>query len=96
MIVGMINRVIAMKGGIAATDGTETVELPLPVGGILSGMPGEMLSDANIRLEQVVRRSGCRFNSPFITLGFMALPVIPQLKLTDKGLFDGNSFTFVE
>ncbi len=95
-IVEMINRVIEMRGGIAATDGNVTVALPLPVGGILSDLSGDELSEINLQLEQVVRRSGCQFKSPFITLGFMALPVIPQLKLTDKGLFDGNSFKFVE
>lgn len=95
-IVDMINRVVAMRGGIAATDGSSTVELPLPVGGILSNLSGEELSEINLQLENVVRQSGCQFNSPFITLGFMALPVIPELKLTDKGLFDGNTFTFVK
>ncbi len=92
----MINRVVNMRGGIAATDGEEVVQLPLPVGGILSTLSGEELSEANLRLEEVAHRSGCRFQSPFITLSFMALPVIPKLKLTDKGLFDGESFRFVE
>ena len=96
MIVDMINRVISMRGGIAATDGNETVELPLPIGGIMSNLPGEDLSEINLKLEQTVRQSGCIFNAPFITLGFMALPVIPELKLTDKGLFDGNTFQFVK
>lgn len=95
MIVDMINRVISMHGGIAATDGNETVELPLPIGGIMSDLPGDDLSDINLKLERTVRQSGCTFNAPFITLGFMALPVIPKLKLTDKGLFDGNTFRFV-
>ena len=96
MIVDMINRVISMRGGIAATDGNETVELPLPIGGIMSNLPGDDLSEINLKLEQTVRQSGCIFNAPFITLGFMALPVIPELKLTDKGLFDGNTFQFVK
>lgn len=95
LIVEMINRVISMRGGIAATDEHETVELPLPVGGIMSNLPGDELSDINLKLENIVRRSGCAFNAPFITLGFMALPVIPELKLTDKGLFDGGTFQFV-
>ena len=85
-----------MRGGIAATDGNETVELPLPIGGIMSDLPGDDLSDINLKLERIVRQSGCIFNAPFITLGFMALPVIPELKLTDKGLFDGNTFQFVK
>lgn len=96
MIVDMINRVISMKGGIAATDGSGTVELPLAIGGILSGLPGDELAGINRKLEQTVRQSGCVFNAPFITLSFMALPVIPQIKLTDKGLFDGNAFQFIQ
>ena len=96
MIVDMINRVISMKGGIAATDGSETVELPLTIGGILSDLPGDELAEINSKLEQTVRQSGCVFNAPFITLSFMSLPVIPQLKLTDKGLFDGNTFQFIQ
>ena len=96
MIVDMINRVISMRGGIAVTDGNETVELPLPIGGIMSNLPGDNLSCINLKLEQTVRQSGCKFNAPFITLGFMALPVIPELKLTDKGLFDGKTFQFVK
>ncbi len=96
LIVEMINRVIAMKGGIAATDGSETVELPLPIAGIISDLPGDELSAISCRLRDVVRSGGCRLNSPLITLSFMALPVIPQLKLTDKGLFDAESFRFAE
>lgn len=95
MIVDMINRVISMRGGIAATDGHETVELPLPIGGIVSNLSGDELSELNLKLESTVRQSGCVFNAPFITLGFMALPVIPDLKLTDKGLFDGTRFQFI-
>ncbi len=96
MLVQMINKVVDMRGGIAVTDGAQIVTLPLPVGGILSNESGEKLSEANLQLEAVVRGTGCSFNSPFITLGFMALPVIPQLKLTDKGLFNGNTFRFVK
>lgn len=95
LIADMINRVISMRGGIAATNGRDTVALPLPIGGILSDLSGDELSDINLRLEQIVRETGCRFNSPFITLSIMSLPVIPRLKLTDKGLFDGGTFTFV-
>ncbi|MBQ0077065.1 MAG: hypothetical protein KBS55_00300 [Bacteroidales bacterium] len=81
---------------IVATDGTRTESLPLPIGGIISDLDGDALSAANLQIEEIVRSSGCAFASPFITLGFMALPVIPELKLTDKGLFDGNSFSFID
>lgn len=95
LIAEMINRVIAMRGGIAATDGSRTAALPLPVGGIMSDLPGDELAALNLELEQVVRSSGCPLKAPFITLAFMALPVIPELKLTDRGLFDGTTFKFI-
>lgn len=95
-IVDMINKVIEMQGGIAATDGFQTTELSLPIGGIISDLSCEELSAKYIQLEKTVQNAGCKFNSPFITLAFMALPVIPQLKLTDKGLFDSNTFSFVK
>lgn len=94
-IVRAINRVIEMKGGIAASDGSVMEDLPLPVAGILSPLGAEELATRCKILGEVVRRSGCRFRSPFITLSFMCLPVIPQVKLTDKGLFDGVGFKFI-
>lgn len=47
-------------------------------------------------LDELIRKAGCRLDSPFITLAFMCLPVIPQLKLTDKGLFDSVQFRFMD
>ena len=95
LLVKVINRVIEFGGGIVATDGTDTIELPLPIAGLLSPLSGEELAKKNLQLETIVRKSGCTMNSPFITLGFMSLPVIPALKLTDKGLFDVEKFEFV-
>lgn len=95
-LVKVINRVIEMKGGIAASDGVVMEDLPLPVAGIISPLCGHELAFRSQLLSEVVERAGCRFSSPFITLSFMCLPVIPQLKLTDKGLFDGTRFCFVE
>lgn len=96
LLVEVINRVIAMRGGIVVTDGTDMAELPLPIAGILSSLPGDELAQRNEQLEQMVCQTGCPLNSPFITLGFMALPVIPQLKLTDKGLFDASVWQMIE
>ena len=96
LLCEVINRVIKLKGGIVVTDGNETVELPLPVAGLLSPASGEELAAQNTRLAELLKRTGCTMQSPFITLGFMSLPVIPDLKLTDKGLFDGRRFTFVK
>lgn len=94
-LVKVINRVVEMKGGIAVSDGTVMEDLPLPIGGIISPLCGHELAFRCGLLDEVIRRAGCTFRSPFITLAFMCLPVIPQLKLTDKGLFDGTKFEFV-
>lgn len=95
-IVKAVNRVIEMGGGIVATDGEQMVELPLPIAGLISTATTEELADSNRQLEEMVRRCGCEMTSPFITLGFMALPVIPELKLTDVGLFDGATWQMIE
>ena len=95
-IVKVINRVIEMKGGIAVTDGTMMEDLPLPIGGLISPLCGHELAFRCELLDEVIKRAGCKFHSPFITLAFMCLPVIPQLKLTDKGLFDSVKFQFLD
>ena len=95
-LVRVINRVIEMKGGVAVSDGTELEDLPLPIGGIISPLCGHELAFRCTLLDEVIQRAGCQFHSPFITLAFMCLPVIPQLKLTDKGLFDSEKFQFIE
>lgn len=94
-IVRVINRVIEMKGGIAVSDGIVMEDLPLPIGGIISPLCGHELAFRCELLDEVIKSAGCQFRSPFITLAFMSLPVIPQLKLTDKGLFDSTKFQFV-
>lgn len=95
LLVKVINRVIKMNGGIAATDGIEMADLALPIAGLISAINAHELAFRNMLLEEMVRRAGCPLHSPFITLGFMALPVIPRIKLTDKGLFDSTSFQFI-
>lgn len=95
-LVRVINRVIEMKGGIAVSDGTVMEDLPLPIGGLISPLCGHELAFRCELLDEVIKRAGCKFHSPFITLAFMCLPVIPQLKLTDKGLFDSVKFQFIE
>lgn len=91
-LVKVINRIIEMKGGVAVSDGTVMEDLPLPIGGIISPLCGHELAFRCGILDEVIRNAGCSFHSPFITLAFMCLPVIPQLKLTDKGLFDSLRF----
>ena len=96
LLAEVINRVIELKGGMVVTDGHETAELPLPISGLLSPKSVAEVAAMHKQLERVVSQTGCSLTAPFITLAFMSLPVIPNLKLTDKGLFDSKRFRFVE
>ncbi|MCB0547748.1 MAG: adenine deaminase [Phaeodactylibacter sp.] len=89
------NLIIANQGGISAVYGEEERVLPLPVAGILSNADGYELARAYKEIDTFVKREqGSSLGAPFMALSFMALLVIPSLKLGDKGLFDGNSFRF--
>lgn len=93
-IVRAVNHLISTQGGIAACDGQQIWDLTLPVAGLMSPLSGEDAGRKHIELKAKVREMGCPFAAPYMTLAFMALPVIPELKLTDKGLFDGTRFEF--
>ena len=89
-----INGVIKEKGGLAVCDGERMEILPLPVAGLMTTMLPHDVALKHKVLKQFAAQLGCPFNAPFMTLSFMALPVIPSLKLTDKGLFNGDAFVF--
>ena len=69
--------------------------LPLPVAGLMSDLPCNQVAESYKELDRLVKSSGSDLRAPFMTLSFMALLVIPELKLSDKGLFDGKTFSFV-
>jgi adenine deaminase len=85
-----------MKGGLAAVlNGKVLASLPLPIAGLMSEAP---VAQVNVQLEALHRAAknlGCKIPDPFMTLSFLSLPVIPELKITDKGLVDVNQFKFV-
>ena len=92
-----VNEVIRNRGGIAACDGEGTWSLALPVAGIMSPGDGYEVARQYAEVDKVVKsRLGCALKAPFMALSFMALPVIPSLKMTDRGLFDVGAFGFVE
>lgn len=91
----VVNLVMEAKGGIAAVHGEQEDLLPLPVAGIMTNAPGEDVGEAYERLTRIARDMGSTLKAPYMLISFMALLVIPSLKLSDKGLFDGDSFTFV-
>jgi len=95
-IVAAVNLLIDHKGGIAFTAGGDTLVLPLPMAGIMSDMEGREVAALYEKLDKKVKKNGSKLKSPFMTLSFMALLVIPELKLSDKGLFDGKKFEFVK
>jgi adenine deaminase len=97
-ICDAVNAIIEAKGGISATNGSgDTQVLPLPIAGLMSPEDGYVLAQQYATIDSWVKRElGCQFRAPFMVLSFLALPVIPALKITDKGLFDVCKFDFVK
>ena len=93
-IARAINLLIYTKGGMVACSETEFALLPLPVAGLMSLEEGSRVAEDYERADALAHEFGCRLQSPFMTLSFMALLVIPELKLSDKGLFDATRFGF--
>ena len=93
-----VNAVIEARGGISATDGAgDTRVLPLPIAGLMSPADGYELAQTYARLDAWTKETlGCALQAPFMALSFLALPVIPALKMTDRGLFDVEKFDFEE
>jgi len=89
-------RLIALGGGfVAVAKGRVAAEVPLPIAGLMSEEPAETVVAQLDAIMKVVRNWGVRIGNPFAALSFLALPVIPELKLTDKGLVDVNKFKVV-
>ena len=91
-IVKAINLVIAQKGGISCVSKKEQEVLGLPVAGLMSVQDPYIVADAYTKIDLMAKSLGSSLAAPFMTLSFMALLVIPHLKLSDKGLFDGEGF----
>lgn len=96
-ICAAVNAVIKNRGGIVAVDGGDQKSLSLPVAGIMTTADGETVARQYGEINGMATSSlGITLSAPFMTLSFMALLVIPSLKLSDKGLFDVNKFHFIE
>ncbi len=90
-----MNLINEMKGGIAVVREDQEEWLELPVGGIMTNENGHSVAEKYMHLNRLVREMGSTLKAPFMTLSFMALLVIPELKIGDKGLFDVTSFKLV-
>lgn len=91
-----VNALIGAEGGICVIDGDNEHILPLPVAGLMSAGDGYDTARRYSQLDKAAKALGSKLDAPFMTLSFMALLVIPHLKLSDRGLFDGDKFAFTE
>lgn len=93
-IVKAVNLLIDNGGGVVTVGNGETAILPLPVAGLMSNGDGYQVADDYEKADALAHKLGTMLHAPFMTLAFMSLLVIPELKLSDKGLFDGSKFAF--
>ncbi|NLG00557.1 MAG: adenine deaminase, partial [Lentisphaerae bacterium] len=96
-LAAAINEVVHHRGGLAVADSNRKIltSLPLPLAGLISTEPAERVAKAYSDCDRLAKILGSPLSAPFMTLSFLALSVIPSLKLTDKGLFDGQVFRHV-
>ncbi|WP_282171404.1 adenine deaminase [Cytobacillus firmus] len=97
-LLAAIKHTAAMSGGLAVVqDGEILAELPLPIAGLMTDRDSPFIHARLSQLNQALMKIGCSMEfNPFLTLSFLALPVIPELKLTDKGLFSVRSFSHIK
>ncbi|HSG68623.1 MAG TPA: adenine deaminase [Bacteroidales bacterium] len=90
-----INLLVKSKGGVSLVNGTEEMLLPLPVAGLMSNRDAFEVAEQYDAIDKAAKALGSTLRAPYMTLSFMALLVIPDIKLSDKGLFDGKKFEFI-
>ena len=95
-LVRAINRVIEMKGGQVVVGADEMLDIPLPIAGLMAPLSGHEVAFRTLLLHDMVKRIGCPMKSPFITMAFMCLPVIPDIKITDRHLMDTKQMSIIK
>ena len=96
MYVAAVEIVKLQGGKVVVNEGKVIAELPLPIAGLMSDKSFEYVSENYFNLTKAAHSLGCTIDDPFMTMGFLSLPVIPELKVTDKGLFDTNKMEFAD
>jgi len=94
-LAAAVNLVIAERGGLSVVGPRVKAVLPLPIAGLMSAVEGRSAAKLYTKLDRTVKRLGSKLDAPFMTLSFMALLVIPDLKLSDRGLFSAAKWSFV-
>ncbi len=95
-IVRAVNLLVESRGGVALVNDVEEFVVPLPVAGLMSNRDGFEIAKAYDEIDKKAKALGSELHAPYMTLSFMALLVIPELKLSDQGLFDGKNFEFTQ
>jgi len=96
MLAKAVNALVAARGGVCYVDEDTEAVLPLPIAGLMSELPPEEIAARYAKIDLLAKEAGATLTAPFMTLSFLALLVIPKLKLSDLGLFDAERFAFVE
>ncbi len=96
LITKAINLLVASKGGLSAVHGEHTHQIALPVAGLMSDKPCKEIGEKYAQIDKMVKEMGSTLTAPYMTLSFMALLVIPKIKMSDKGIFDAEEFRFYE
>ena len=96
MYTAAVALIKSQGGKVVVKDGEIISELPLPIAGLMSDKEFDYVVNKCDELNQAAHSIGCTLEDPFMTMGFLSLPVIPELKVTDKGVFDTNKFDFID
>lgn len=94
-LVKAINRIVEMRGGQVVVSPDEMMDIPLPIAGLMAPMSGHEIAFRTLCIQERVKEIGCKMKSPFITMAFMCLPVIPDIKMTDRHLMDTKTFDVI-
>lgn len=90
------NHLIENKGGLAAISNQAKLDVTLPIAGLMSDKPAKVVANNSAKLNELVSNMGCELSSPFTSLSFMALPVVPEVEMTTNGLFNVNTHQFID
>lgn len=96
MYTAAVALIKSQGGKVVVKDGKIVSQLPLPIAGLMSDKEFDFVVEKCDELNKAAHSIGCKLEDPFMTMGFLSLPVIPELKITDKGVFDTNKFDFVD